>query len=204
MIIENLEISSLCNMDCDYCGRKYITREKGIMSLEMIDKIGRKIKGKQKIVWLHGWGEPLTHPYLKEVMYILKSYGVNSCFYTNGNLLTEEMVDMLSKSPIKTICVTMNNCTKENLVDKLIKKCKFQVKKVWVNITTSPKKEYCIEEYSNPLWGTKKKCFYQNGKECQFRKDGKVNITSNGRVTTCVKDYDYFTSKVLDFNCPFI
>jgi organic radical activating enzyme len=205
MIIENLEISSLCNMDCDYCGRRYMKRKGSLMSLEMVNKFGKMMEGKQNSVWLHFWGEPLTHPYLKEIIYILKSYGVNSCFYTNGNLLSHEIIDMLSKSPIKTICVTMNNCNKNELVNELINKCKFQVKKVWVNVKQSPDKDYCIEEYSNPMWGEIKKCFYQDGDECQFRKDNKINITSDGVIVSCIKDYDSFTNtNYQDIKCPFI
>ena len=50
--IENLEISSYCNLNCDYCGRKFMKRKKMFMSLGDVNMVGRLIEGRQKEIWL--------------------------------------------------------------------------------------------------------------------------------------------------------
>jgi hypothetical protein len=211
MIIENLEVSSFCNADCDWCGRKYMKREKKFISIDDVNKIGRLIEGKQNEIWLHFWGEPLLHPELFDIMFILKSYGVNSSFYTNGKMLDKEMINKLSISPIRTICVTMNRFNPQVLVEELAKKCRFQVRPVFVdglpegmNSVVSKKdflkwceeKKLCygFEEYSPPFWGKSKKCFFKTRDgQCKLKLENKVNVDVNGKMVACVKDYDYWT-----------
>jgi len=226
MMIENLEISSNCNANCAWCGRKYMTRPKTFMSLELVDKIAQKLD--QRMVWLHFWGEPLLHPQLFEIMFILKSYGISSCFYTNGKLLSEDMNAKLAESPIFSIVVTMNQFAPTREVGDLKNRCDFNIRTVFLkgcggNISEEDYSRWCKEvgikeeysEYDPPEWDhLPKKCFYQEDGICKLRKENKVNVTANGVAIACVKDYgletclgnftDLADVKFEDSRCPYI
>ena len=208
MLIENLEISSFCNANCPWCGRNKMSRKNQHISLALVDKVAQKISGKQNNINLHLWGEPLLHPQLPEIILILKSYGVNSSFFTNGISLTEKMIIELSKLPIRQLCITVNIYAPMDMVKKCWEKCDFLVEAVY--LTDMPYKskiskknftKFCNEngkeprflKYENPYSKKQNFCFYKDCEKCEIKKQNKCFVLVDGTVVSCVKDFEGVT-----------
>jgi MoaA/NifB/PqqE/SkfB family radical SAM enzyme len=90
---ENVQISitNKCNFDCKMCQRFDLKVKLVHMELETFKTILKKI-GNAKYVILTGWGEPLLHPDLLEMIKLCKDQGLNVRFTSNGELLTEELM----------------------------------------------------------------------------------------------------------------
>lgn len=95
-----IETSTLCNLNCVYCGHsKHLYPERN-MSMELFEKIVEELKEFHeplKKVELYFFGEPLCNPNLPQMIKILRESGVSKTidFTTNGLLLTKDKVDEL-------------------------------------------------------------------------------------------------------------
>src|SRR5687767_4985188 len=86
-----VEITDICNIHCDGCYRQVLGE--GHKPLEKI---------KEEILFLKKWrncdgisiagGEPLTYPYLAEIISFIKENKMKSLVLTNGYALTEELL----------------------------------------------------------------------------------------------------------------
>jgi len=72
------------------CQRFDLKVRLGDMSLEDFKKVIKHI-GSAKNIILTGWGEPLLHPDLIEMIKLCKDRGCDVRFTSNGNLLTKEL-----------------------------------------------------------------------------------------------------------------
>ena len=90
-----IEIINTCNMQCSFC--KQTNRPPRIMQIDEFEHIISKINRYTNIIALHVKGEPLMHPYLKEILEICEKYKIYVNLTTNGTLLYEK-VDILRKS----------------------------------------------------------------------------------------------------------
>lgn len=112
--IKNIELSSLCNMSCDYCLSPHIKeqRKPGLMTLETFKKVADKIElffdnGTQGEIWLHGTGESLLNKDLPKMVAYLKSKVTLPVYIsTNGLLIDDEIVKKLKISGIDRIDVS--------------------------------------------------------------------------------------------------
>ena len=86
-----IEISGCCNAGCSYCGTgvgKHRPKTK-FMTPDTFEKIIKhlidtKILNKKiKAVNLYNFGEPFIHPYLNEILTILRKYNLKAVFSTN-------------------------------------------------------------------------------------------------------------------------
>lgn len=97
--IKNIELSSVCNMSCEYCLSPHIKnhRKTGFMTFETFRKVVDKIvkfdnEGTQGQVWLHGTGESLLHPDFIEMSgYIRERFKGAIMVSTNGKLVDDKM-----------------------------------------------------------------------------------------------------------------
>ena len=98
-----IELSSLCNLNCNTCFREEKgSRDQGIMDLNLFRKViveASRMGGVS--IHLGFAGEPLTYPYLKEVLKIVALY--KDSFYkvsltSNGTLLSPKMSKMILDS----------------------------------------------------------------------------------------------------------
>jgi len=88
----SLELTNHCNMRCPYCANRTLTRRKGHIAWELLEKIvfeaGEK---KLNISHLHGVGEPLIWNRLEDAIRLIRSHGAGEgSFGTNGSLMTRE------------------------------------------------------------------------------------------------------------------
>ncbi len=90
-----IEITNLCNLKCSFCpGTERVPQ---IMSPELFNKCCQEVKSFTNYIYLHVMGEPLTHPYLSELLEIAANYSLQVNLTTNGILL-EKAFDTLKKA----------------------------------------------------------------------------------------------------------
>jgi radical S-adenosyl methionine domain-containing protein 2 len=94
----NWHITPRCGYNCKFCNvhnchyevKDLESARNNIQSLMALDNIrvkNLKIKG----------GDPLLHPRLFEILHIIKEEGIGIWIATNGSLLSEEKLSLLSK-----------------------------------------------------------------------------------------------------------
>ena len=99
-IILQAELTNDCNLSCKICMRRYLDREIGYMSFENFKKLPLN---KFKEVAFHGWGEPLLHPQLFDMIRFAKSMGIKTSLITNATLLDKDRVEKLINSGLDEI-----------------------------------------------------------------------------------------------------
>lgn len=130
-----LDVSSYCNLNCQFCFRNSYKNCERInqcfMDFDLFKKIvkelalfGEPLK-KLKLSW---GGEPLMNPQLPEMISYAKDKGVADCveIITNGIALTHELSDKITKAGLDRINISINgiadedyrNCTKRDVDTK--------------------------------------------------------------------------------------
>ena len=120
-----LELTPLCNMNCDMC---YIR-----LSKDEQERRGNLLSGKEWIsfaknavnngtlfILLTG-GEPLLHPDFKEIYVEIKKMGVHITINTNGTLINDEIIELFEKYPPRRINITLYGKND----DTYLKLCKY-------------------------------------------------------------------------------
>lgn len=107
MKIYQIEISNHCNLTCSYCPHPAQLRRQGLMSSDTFDKsLELLIRCGQRTAYLHNFGEPLLHPDVVGFVRRCTERGVAASFFTNGVLLTHEILATLSEAGLRSLCVS--------------------------------------------------------------------------------------------------
>ncbi|MBO5235667.1 MAG: spiro-SPASM protein [Spirochaetaceae bacterium] len=113
----NIQISSFCGGTCSYCPypseyeKKYghktfqsnIKNPKCYMSLDKFKDLAKNISdfSSEAVVSLSLWGEPLAHPnFIEFVKALLQYSGLSVLIETDGQLVTPELAETLSKEVV--------------------------------------------------------------------------------------------------------
>lgn len=95
-----IELSTHCNWDCDYCPRPHLTREKEFISYETFHKAVDTFIEETTTLILSKDGEPLMHPDFGDLFfYAIGKYTGKVDIYTNGVFLTNDILDILGSVP---------------------------------------------------------------------------------------------------------
>ncbi len=101
-----LEFSSLCNLNCPMCFRGTIREKRGVMSLEVFNRIFEEKLLSLKWVVIGGMGEPLTNPEALEMIARLKRKKLHVRLSTNGFLLTDDLIKALIDMEVDEIFIS--------------------------------------------------------------------------------------------------
>lgn len=107
-----IESTSRCNLKCEMCPRNSFKYENGDVDLDSFKKISKYFTPKI-IVNLTGWGEPLLHPKLIEIINIVKKKGAKVGFTTNATLLDNEVSEKLIRSNLDFIDFSIDGGTQD-------------------------------------------------------------------------------------------
>lgn len=92
----NIETTNLCNAKCICCPNKDMTRPRGYMELELLNRIIKQLPENVNEICLSIFGEPLMDHRLPEVLTIVrKLYRKRLLFFTNGSLLGDWIDDAI-------------------------------------------------------------------------------------------------------------
>jgi MoaA/NifB/PqqE/SkfB family radical SAM enzyme len=106
-----LELTNVCNLTCPYCANNVLTRPKGAIEWELVEKVVDECAGDDnlRINWLHGVGEPLLWKRLEEAVRLIRSRNAGlGSFATNGTLLYEDRVRALLDAGLSRIYVSID------------------------------------------------------------------------------------------------
>jgi len=106
-----IELSTHCNWDCDYCPRPYKKRKKEFVSYETFYKAVDMFIADTTTLILSKDGEPLIHPdFCALFSYVAGRYSGKIDIYTNGVFLTNDILDMLGSTQ-NDICLFVTDHT---------------------------------------------------------------------------------------------
>jgi organic radical activating enzyme len=177
-----IEITSKCNLACDWCVHYKMKREKKHMS--MIDyerSISICLKLEQKSIILNNIGEPLLHPHIHSMIKLASTNEIETIFHTNCTLLNEIYAVGLKEAGLTKI--VLSNQMKE-YTDWASENCE----KAGLN--------YEINSIKDLNWGgqhhhDREKQIDSNTEGCElFIKNEQVIIFSDGSIGTCCIDYE--------------
>lgn len=104
-----LEITSHCNLKCEYCHNSEYSNREDDMTTEEILNLIRNIKQKYPInkILLTG-GEPLVNKDVCEIIKQISDLGIKADMVSNATLLTEDFVKMLEDAGLKRIRISID------------------------------------------------------------------------------------------------
>lgn len=102
-----VEITNICNLQCNFCPGTQ--REKRFLPPEEFRILARRIQPYTKYLYLHVMGEPLLHPQLGELLQITEELGFRVCLTTNGTLLSRQQELLLSVNNLHKASVSLHS-----------------------------------------------------------------------------------------------
>jgi MoaA/NifB/PqqE/SkfB family radical SAM enzyme len=114
-----IEPTNLCNLDCRTCMRNVWDEPLGKMSDETFLKVmdGVKQFSATPSVFFGGFGEPLVHPNIIDMVKSAKTAGAEVELITNGILLNEMVSGKLMEAGLDRIWVSIDGATPESYED---------------------------------------------------------------------------------------
>lgn len=196
--VKNLELASVCNLQCPYCPSKDQMghREVGLMSDEVFERSLYWIKkfvraGTQKELNMFGVGESTLHPklieFVKRTRRVMPLY-LRLLINTNGLAFTEEMCRDLYDAGIDKIDLTDHDARASMKTIHILRKVTGQY-----SPDQRAKWGYSRDAIINPNdWGGIVEGWVKGSEHpryiCPWLSNGQVMIMSNGDVTRCCQD----------------
>jgi len=119
--IYQIEISNHCNLTCSYCPHPTQQRTRGHMTRETFEKsVELLLRCGQRTAYLHNFGEPLLHPEVVDFVAHCTERGVDASFFTNGILLSPELLARLADAGLTHLCVSEHTRGEGDRVARLI------------------------------------------------------------------------------------
>jgi len=114
-----IEPTNACNLECRTCIRNVWDEPMGRMDSRTFDRIieGLKAFSPPPTVFFGGFGEPLSHPSIVDMVARVKALGITVELITNGTLLTPEMSGRLIETGLDALWVSLDGATPESYAD---------------------------------------------------------------------------------------
>ena len=114
-----IEPTNACNLECRACIRNVWDEPVGLMSGKTFDRIveGLNSFSPRPTVFFGGFGEPLFHPKIVNMVARAKALGTTVELITNGTLLTKEMSRQLIGAGLDMLWVSLDGATPESYAD---------------------------------------------------------------------------------------
>lgn len=106
--VAQIEVTSRCSTGCVFCPHDALLEEwiEGDLPLDLYrEKIAPHLDWFD-LVYLQGWGEPMLHPHLWEMLALAKQKGCRTGFTTNGSWLKDEENNRLLDLGVNMISVS--------------------------------------------------------------------------------------------------
>ncbi len=110
-----VEPTGRCNLDCRMCIRSNQLVEEEHMSWEVFELLISQIKGYphlESVVFI-GYGEPLFHPRILDMLRALKDLGLRTELVTNGTLLEGDLAHRLTDGRLDRLVVSLDGASPE-------------------------------------------------------------------------------------------
>lgn len=145
-----LEITSKCNLNCQYCHNALFNNSKDDMTTEEIIKLVKNLdkKNKLKKVLLTG-GEPLLNKDVCKIISEFTKMGIKLDMVTNGTLITKDYLKKLEEAGLKRIRLSI-----DSLDNNVNTRDTANIKKLWETaefITSNSNIELAIHTVCSPV-----------------------------------------------------
>ena len=114
----HVELVNYCNLRCVVCptGTGGIDRAPAAIDPALFERLMNEIGPYLLTASLWGWGEPLLHPELADILRIAHNWGITTLISTNGqNLDDESVLQALVEYPPTYLIVCLDGLTNETL-----------------------------------------------------------------------------------------
>ncbi len=114
-----LEPTNTCNLHCRTCIRNSWHEQEGFMTSQTFDRVVKSLKAfvPPPSVFFGGFGEPLSHPRLVDMVATVKALGCNVELITNATLLSMEMSRRLIDAGLDVIWISLDGARSESFAD---------------------------------------------------------------------------------------
>jgi len=114
-----IEPTNQCNLDCRTCIRNVWNEPMGKMSEAIFSRLieGLRAFSTPPTIFFGGFGEPLFHPGIVEMVAQAKALGSKIELITNGTLLTAKLSRELIRAGLDTLWVSLDGATPESYTD---------------------------------------------------------------------------------------
>ncbi len=114
-----IEPTSCCNLACRTCIRNAWDEPIGFMSVETFERIVEDLATRKPApsVFFGGFGEPLTHPHIANMVKQAARYAARVELITNGLLLDESCAVQLIEAGLTTLWVSLDGASPETYAD---------------------------------------------------------------------------------------
>ncbi|MCX5895874.1 MAG: radical SAM protein [Proteobacteria bacterium] len=113
------ELTNQCNLSCRTCMRNIWDEPQGRMTAQTFERAIESVQSFSPLptVFFGGFGEPLSHPHIIEMVAKAKAIGAPVELVTNGTLLTRELSLQLIEAGLDVLWVSIDGATAESYVD---------------------------------------------------------------------------------------
>ncbi|MBW2997104.1 radical SAM protein, partial [Candidatus Woesearchaeota archaeon] len=117
-----LELTNICNFNCDFCPTRVSRRKKQHMDFSLFKKAVDEISRENitDTVNFHLLGEPLIHPKIIDAVKYAKSKGLTAELITNGALLDSRMTKKLITTKLDRLVISIVSIERK---DHAFRKC---------------------------------------------------------------------------------
>jgi len=114
-----VEPTSACNLRCRICMRNSWSEPVGSMEMATYRRLVDGLRGVPSLrtIAFWGFGEPLLHPNIVEMVALAKELGSKTELITNGLLLDREMAEGLVMAGLDTLVVSVDGTSPESHAD---------------------------------------------------------------------------------------
>jgi MoaA/NifB/PqqE/SkfB family radical SAM enzyme len=114
-----IEPTNSCSLNCRTCVRNVWDEPQGFMREAVFERLisGLAAISPQPEVFFGGFGEPLSHPGIVEMVRRIKAEGIKTELITNGVLLTEETISELVEAGLDVLWVSLDGARPESYAD---------------------------------------------------------------------------------------
>jgi MoaA/NifB/PqqE/SkfB family radical SAM enzyme len=111
-----VEPTTQCNLSCRTCMRNSWTERGGEMPMALYKRLMDDLADFPSIetIAFWGFGEPLLHPHIVEMISLAHSRGIKTELVTNGLLLSRELSEALVRAGLETLVVSVDGTTPES------------------------------------------------------------------------------------------
>ncbi len=107
--VAQIEVTNACNLSCRMCQRLDLGVKLDHMDIKTYEKVIRRLGNSVKSVTLTGWGEPLFHPQIIDMVKIAKKAGKKVQLTSNALLLTEYKRSPLINAGLDSISFSIDD-----------------------------------------------------------------------------------------------
>lgn len=112
----DVEITTRCNLSCDFCYRKYLNMPKRDLMPELFKRVLEVFPNSETVNFV-GLGEPFLNPHLFEEIRMAKADARKVCLTTNGTMLNVDAARRLVSLGVDEVYVSLNAITKRTSGD---------------------------------------------------------------------------------------